>query len=196
MTHSKPLLAGLVPANATPAGRLAINTFMAVLGTAILAASAKAHVPFYPVPMTMQPMVVLLFGAAYGWRLGGATVALYLMEGALGLPVFSGTPEKGIGLAYMAGPTGGYLVGFCFAAMVVGWLTERGFDRSLVKLAVAMTLGSATYYVLGVAWLSHLIGADKAVAFGLLPFLLGDAVKIVLASLVVAGARKGLAKRV
>jgi len=105
------------------------NLMLAVGGSLLLWASARLQVPFYPVPMTMQTFVVLMIGAAYGWRLGAATVALYLLQGALGMPVFAGTPEKGIGLAYMAGPTGGYLVGYVAAAAVTGALAGRGGDR-------------------------------------------------------------------
>jgi biotin transport system substrate-specific component len=95
---------------------------LAVIGSILLTISAKIQVPFWPVPMTIQTFVVLVLGVAYGWRLAGATVLLYLAQGALGLPVFA----AGGGLAYMAGPTGGYLVGFLLAALVVGWLAERG----------------------------------------------------------------------
>ena len=101
---------------------------LALLGSALLTISAKLEVPFYPVPMTMQTLVVLLLGMAYGARLGAATVLLYLAEGAVGLPVFAGTPERGIGIAYMMGPTGGYLVGFVLSAAITGWLTERRRD--------------------------------------------------------------------
>ena len=101
---------------------------LALLGSALLTISAKIEVPFYPVPMTMQTLVVLLLGMAFGARLGAATVLLYLAEGAVGLPVFAGTPERGIGIAYMLGPTGGYLVGFVLSAAITGWLTERRRD--------------------------------------------------------------------
>jgi hypothetical protein len=101
---------------------------LAVAGTLLLTLSAKMKVPFYPVPMTMQTLVVLVIGAVYGWRLGVATILLYLAEGASGLPVFADTPERGIGLAYMMGPTGGYLLGFVVGAAIVGWLAERGWD--------------------------------------------------------------------
>ena len=168
---------------------------LAVAGSLLLWVSAKIAVPFWPVPMTMQPFAVMGIGAAFGWRLGMATVALYLLEGALGLPVFSGTPEKGIGLAYMAGPTGGYLAGFVLAAGVIGWLAERGFDRNFVTMALAMTAGTMVVYVMGIAWLSHLIGFEKALIFGLYPFVLGDAVKIVLAALIFPAAWKWLSGR-
>lgn len=152
------------------------------LGTLLLAASARVQVPMWPVPMTMQSFVVLVLGMGYGARLGGLTVAAYLAQGALGLPVFAGTPEKGIGLAYMAGPTGGYLVGFLIAAVVVGWLAERGWDRSLPRALVAMAAGTVVLFVPGVAWLAVLIGWQKAVAVGLLPFIAGSVLKLALAA--------------
>jgi biotin transport system substrate-specific component len=171
----------LWPANGqVKAVRLAV---LAVLGTLLLTLSAKLHVPFYPVPMTFQTLVVLGLGMAYGWRLGAATVALYLLQGALGLPVFSGTPEKGIGLAYLLGPTGGYLFGFFLAAGVCGWLAERGWDRSVITTALAMLIGNIIIYVPGLLWLGGLFGWDKPILeWGLTPFILGDAIKLALAA--------------
>jgi biotin transport system substrate-specific component len=153
---------------------------LTVLGSVALALSAKLQVPFYPVPMTMQSLVVLLLGMAFGWRLGAATVLLYLAEGLAGLPVFAGTPEKGIGLAYMMGPTGGYLVGFVFAAALLGWLAERGWDRSLWRTALALSLGHALLFAPGIAWLAVFVGWPIAVALGLTPFLWGSVVKTAL----------------
>jgi len=106
----------------------------------------------------MQTLVVLMIGMTFGWKLGGATVALYLAEGLAGLPVFAGAPEKGIGFAYMVGPTGGYLLGFIIAAAVVGWLAERGFDRNVILTAVAMLVGSIIIYIPGVLWLGSIVG--------------------------------------
>jgi biotin transport system substrate-specific component len=171
----------LWPANGqVKAVRLAV---LAVLGTLLLTLSAKLHVPFYPVPMTFQTLVVLGLGMAYGWRLGAATVALYLLQGALGLPVFSGTPEKGIGLAYLLGPTGGYLFGFFLAAGVCGWLAERGWDRSVITTALAMLIGNVIIYVPGLLWLGGLFGWDKPILeWGLTPFILGDVMKLALAA--------------
>lgn len=160
------------------------NAALALAGSIALCVSAKIQVPFYPVPMTTQPFVVLMVGMAFGWRLGAATVLLYLAQGALGLPVFAGTPEKGIGLAYMAGPTGGYLLGFVFAAALAGWLAERGFDRNVMLTAVAMLLGNAVIYIPGLLWLGAVVGWDKPVLeWGLTPFLFGDATKLALAAL-------------
>jgi biotin transport system substrate-specific component len=143
---------------------------LCLAGSALLTLSAKIQVPFWPVPMTMQTYVVLLLGAMYGSRLGVATVLFYLLQGAAGLPVFAGTPEKGLGLAYMMGPTGGYLVGFVVAAWVVGWFAERGWDKSIVRLFAAMALGHVVIFAFGVAWLATLVGASKAWALGVAPF--------------------------
>ena len=161
------------------------NLMLAVVGSLALWLSAKIQVPFYPVPMTMQTFVVLVIGMAFGWRLGGATILLYLAEGAVGLPVFAGTPERGIGLAYMMGPTGGYLVGFFFSAVVVGWLAERGWDRRVIPTLVAMVAGTAIIFAFGVLWLGAFIGWDQPILdLGLTPFLPGAAFKIALAAAV------------
>ena len=157
---------------------------IAVAGSLALWASAKIQVPFWPVPMTMQTFVVLALAAALGPRLGVATVMLYLAQGAAGLPVFAGTPEKGLGLAYMAGPTGGYLAGFVVAALVVGWLAERGFDRTIPRMLAAAVLGHAIIFALGWGWLAVLVGPEKAFALGVVPFYAATAAKTALAALV------------
>ncbi len=159
------------------------NLILAIVGSLALWVSAKISIPFWPVPLTMQTLVVLVIGMAFGARLGAATVLLYLAEGAVGLPVFSGTPEKGLGLAYMMSTTGGYLVGFVLAAGAVGFLAERGWDRSPLKTALTMVLGNVLIYVTGLLWLGTIVGWDKPVlAWGLTPFLAGDAVKIAAAA--------------
>lgn len=160
---------------------------LALVGTALLTLSAKVKVPFYPVPMTMQTFVVLVIGAAYGWRLGALTILAYLAEGALGLPVFADTPEKGIGLAYMMGPTGGYLAGFVAAAAFVGWLAERGWDRSPARLFAAMALGHAVLFCFGVAWLASYLGFEKAWMAGVAPFYLATLLKTALGTAVMLG---------
>lgn len=170
------------------------SVILAVTATLLLTLSAKVQVPFWPVPMTMQTFVVLLIGAAFGPRLGMATVALYLAQGAVGFPVFAGTPEKGLGLAYMAGPTGGYLVGFLLAAGAVGYLAQRGWDRTVLGTLGAMLIGTAVIYLPGIAWLSSLIGFEKALQFGLVPFLPSAALKIALAVAVLPFAWKLLSK--
>ena len=160
--------------------RLAV---LAVGGSLAMWLSAKVQVPFWPVPLTFQTMVALLIGFAYGPRLGAATIVLYLAEGAVGLPVFAGTPERGIGLAYMLGPTGGYLLGFAVAAYLTGTLARMGWDRRPVSVVAGMVLGNLAIYALGIAWLGSVIGWDKPILqLGLYPFLLGDALKIALAA--------------
>lgn len=167
------------------AGSTAVRAIvLAVIGSLLLTISAKIQVPFWPVPMTMQTFVVLVLGVAYGGRLAGATVLLYLAQGALGLPVFAG----GGGLAYMAGPTGGYLAGFLLAAIAVGWLAERGWARSAPSTLAAMLIGTAIIFGCGIAWLATLIGLPQAISAGLVPFLLSEAVKIALATALVPSA--------
>lgn len=159
---------------------LTANAFAVLLGSVLLIASAKAQIPFWPVPMTLQTLVVVLLGVAMGPRLGVATVILYLLEGAAGLPVFANTPERGIGLAYMAGPTGGYLAGFVLAAWLAGIAAEKGWTATHVTRALTIAAGFAVIYALGAAWLSMLIGFPAALAAGIVPFLLGDAIKLAL----------------
>jgi biotin transport system substrate-specific component len=190
---NRPLVGHFVPAEGTP--RIAALVALAFLGTLILWASARISVPFWPVPMTLQTGAVALLAAAYGARLGTATVLLYLAEGAAGLPVFSG----GGGIAYLAGPTGGFLVGFAAAAAIIGWFAERGFDRSPFELFGVMLLGDVVVFVLGVTWLAAFavlpsgntgIGLEAAMNGGVAPFILGDLLKLALAaSMVTAGVR-------
>lgn len=165
---------------ATPLSRGVRGLGLALAGSALIALSAKMQVPFWPVPMTMQTFAIIVLAMAFGPRLGAATVGLYLLEGALGLPVFAGTPEKGIGLAYMAGPTGGYLVGFLAAAGLAGWMAERGWDRSFLKAAAVNALATGLIFACGLSWLAVLIGPAKAVAVGLTPFLAASVLKIAL----------------
>ncbi|MCZ8261738.1 MAG: biotin transporter BioY [Beijerinckiaceae bacterium] len=139
---------------------------LVLVGTMLLALSAKIQIPFYPVPMTMQSLVVMMIGAAYGWKLGGLTILAYLAEGALGLPVFA----SGAGLAYMMGPTGGYLVGFLLAAMATGYLAERGLTHSVIGAIAVLSLGHVINFIPGYAWLATLIGPELAFAKGVAPF--------------------------
>lgn len=158
---------------------------LAFLGTLLLTLSAKIKVPFYPVPMTMQTLVVLALGAAYGARLGAATVVLYLVEGALGLPVFADTPERGIGIAYMMGPTGGFLLGFVAGAWIAGMIAESGFGRSIVGMFAAMTIGHVAIFIGGFAWLSTLIGTGAAWTGGVAPFFAATLLKTALGTALV-----------
>ena len=164
---------------------------LALAGSVLLALSAKLKVPFHPVPMTMQTMVVLVLGVAYGSRLGAATVALYLLQGAVGLPVFADTPERGIGLAYMAGPTGGYLAGFLVAAWFAGAVGGGGIAR----LAAAMLGGHAIIFAFGLAWLAAAIGPEKAWLLGAAPFLLATLLKSALGVALLAGLRAWAPRR-
>lgn len=161
-------------------GTLFRSGVLALAGSLLLAICAQVQVPMWPVPMTMQTFAVLLIGLAYGPRLGAATVALYLAEGAIGLPVFAGLAG---GAHHLIGVTGGYLFGFVVAAGVVGLLAERGWSHSMLATALAMIIGSAIIYLLGVGWLASFLGLDQAIKLGMLPFLAGDAVKAALAAL-------------
>ncbi len=155
-----------------------------LLGTAILAIASQISVPMVPVPMTMQTLAVLLIGALYGWRLGALTILAWLAEAALGLPVLA---NAGGGLHHFAGPTGGYLAAFPLMAALAGWLAERGWHGGRPLLAFAsLMLAHALCLALGGLWLAYLIGAQKALAFGVVPFLLGSLVKSALGAAVLA----------
>ena len=155
-------------------------------GSILLTISAKVKIPFYPVPMTMQTFVVLFLGLAFGYKVGLATVTLYLLEGILGLPVFSNSPEKGVGLIYFTGPTMGYLIGFLVAVYFAGikpdwfsWSKEKTFDvlGVFTRLVVAVSF----IYILGLLWLGFLIGWDKPIfKLGAQPFLLAELFKLFL----------------
>ena len=159
------------------------NLFLAILGTILLAISAKIKIPFWPVPMTMQTFVVLLLGIVYGWKLGLFTVSLYLIEGIAGLPVFAGTPEKGIGLVYFTGPTMGYLVGFLVAVFLTGFFTfNNNFFKNFIKLIFSVSF----IYILGLLWLGSIIGWDKPVfELGAQPFLLAELFKVLILSILI-----------
>jgi biotin transport system substrate-specific component len=166
-----------------------------IVGTALLTLSAKIQVPFYPVPMTLQTLVVLVLGAAYGWRLGGATVVLYLAEGAAGLPVFANTPPVVPSLAYLFGPTGGFLWGFVAGAMVTGFMAERGWDRSFGRVLVMMTVGHAVIFAFGLAWLAALMPLAKAWQVGAEPFVAATILKTALAAAAMQAAWTFVARR-
>jgi biotin transport system substrate-specific component len=172
--------------------RLARASALAVGGSLALALSAKAQVPFYPVPMTLQTLVVLILGAAFGARLATAAVTLYLLEGVVGFPVFAGVAA---GPVYMAGPTGGYLLGFLVSAAFVGFAADQRWDRTWPRLLAVMTLGHALVFALGFAWLSVLVGPGKAFAFGVAPFGYATALKTVLAVVLVGMGRSAFERR-
>lgn len=162
--------------------------FIALIGSILLAISSKIKLPFYPVPMTMQTFVVLFIGIAFGWKLGLATISLYLFEGILGLPVFSGTPEKGVGLIYFTGPTMGYLIGFLVAAYFAG---KFNYDNNLINNFLKLSFATSFIYIFGIAWLGFLIGWDKPIfKLGAQPFLLAELFKILIATLAVKQIKK------
>ena len=170
--------------------QLVKKIFLAFIGSILLAISSKIKIPFYPVPMTMQTFVVVLIGVLYGWKLGVFTVALYLFEGAIGLPVFAGTPEKGIGLIYFTGPTMGYLMGFLLAVFISGYFypkiktSEQNVENLLGKLIISVKFfmlfvaSMLSIYILGIIWLSNFVGWEKVLVLGVYPFVLAEMFKI------------------
>ena len=147
----------------------------------VLAISSKINIPFYPVPMTMQTLAVLVIGVLFGWKLGITTILLYLFEGIIGLPVFAGTPEKGIGLVYFTGPTMGYLIGFLVASFLSGYLNLK---RNIFIVFMNLILAVSTIYILGVLWLGFLIGWEKPILqLGVTPFILAEFFKICILTL-------------
>jgi biotin transport system substrate-specific component len=189
-----PLAAVLWPDRADGFSAVARAVILVALGTALLALSAKINLPLPYVPMTLQTLVVLMIGAAYGWRLGSATVIAYLAEGAIGLPVFAGPVG---GLAPLLGPTAGYLAGFVAAAFITGWLSERGWDRSVPRLFVAMGLGHIVILAAGFAWLAFgmKFGVEKAWLVGIVPFVAASVIKNALGAAIVPAIRQMLDRR-
>jgi biotin transport system substrate-specific component len=154
------------------------SVFIALVGTVLLAVSSKIKIPFYPVPMTMQTLVVLLLGVTLGWKLGVATVALYLFEGIIGLPVFSGSPEKGVGIVYFSGPTMGYLIGFLFTVYFAG---SFKFNKNLLIKFLQLIFSVSFIYIFGIFWLGTLIGWEKPLfQLGVQPFLLAEIFKVLI----------------
>ena len=153
---------------------------LAVVGSIILTISAKIKIPFYPVPMTMQTFVVLFLGIAFGYKIGLSIITVYLFEGILGLPVFSNSPEKGVGLVYFTGPTMGYLIGFLSAVFFTGYFK---FGKNIIENFFKILLSVSTIYILGLIWLGSLIGWDKPIfKLGAQPFLLAELFKILIAT--------------
>ena len=151
------------------------------LGSILLTISSKIKIPFYPVPMTMQTFVVLFLGMSFGYKVGLATVSLYLLEGIIGLPVFSNSPEKGVGLVYFTGPTMGYLIGFLIATFLAGYFK---FEGNLLNSFIKLLISVSTIYILGIFWLGSLIGWDKPIMqLGVTPFLLAELFKIIILAL-------------
>lgn len=208
-TQPTTLASAIWPDSASPtATRLVRAVVLAVLGSLFVAASAQVQVPLWPVPVTGQTFGVLVVGLVLGWRLGGAALLLYIAEGSAGLPVFA---KFAAGPAVMAGPTGGYIVGFVLAAAIVGYFAQRGWDRNVWLTGLAMLVGNIAIYVLGLAWLTNFyagVGAQyvasagaetavgAAIAKGLMPFLVGDAIKLALAAALMPVAWRLLSGRV
>ena len=154
-----------------------------ILGSIALTISAKIKIPFYPVPMTMQTFVVLFLGLSFDYKIGLATVGLYLLEGIFGLPVFSNSPERGIGLTYFMGPTMGYLIGFLSACYLASYINSKD---NLLEIIAKLTFAVSTIYLFGILWLGTLIGWDKPVfSLGVAPFLLAEIFKVLLLALIV-----------
>ena len=154
------------------------NVFITLMGTVLLAISSKIKIPFYPVPMTMQTLVILFLGVSLGWKLGIATVSLYLFEGIIGIPVFSGSPEKGVGIIYFTGPTMGYLIGFLFTVYFAG---SFNFSKNLFIKFLQLLFSISFIYILGILWLGTLIGWEKPLfQLGVQPFLLAELFKILI----------------
>ncbi len=157
------------------------NLALAVIGSLFVAIAAQINIPMVPVPMTLQTLAVLSIGAAFGARLGAATLALYAVEGAAGLPVFA---QMKAGAAIISGPTGGYIVGFILAAALVGYLAEKGWSRDIPKMVMAALLGAIVLYIPGLVWLHQFAnGWSQTFEWGITPFILGDVVKAVIAAL-------------
>ena len=187
-TYCNKVLSDVFGANAGAALRIK-QAALVVAGVLLLAIAAKIKVPMWPVPITMTTFAVLTIGAAYGARLGLATILGYMLVGALGYDVFAGSSAEASGLTYMMGGTGGYLVGYVLATVALGALAQRGWDRSVLWMALAMVVGTVLIYVPGLLWLGQLYGWDKPIlAWGLTPFLIGDALKLALAALVLPAA--------
>jgi biotin transport system substrate-specific component len=183
LTTGNALAISLMPSDTIR--RYAWLAFLALAGSLAITVAAKVQVPFWPVPMTLQTLAIFAIASAFGMRLAVATMGLYLLQGAAGFPVFAGTPEKGIGLLYMAGPTGGYLLGFLAMAAIAGWAADRGWSRNPLKLGAAMLAGEAVMLVMGALWLGYLFGADKIVAYGVDPFIVTDIIKLAIAACLV-----------
>jgi len=162
--------------------QLVKSLLVIVLGSIILTVSAKIKIPFYPVPMTMQTFVVLLLGVSFGYKIALASVGLYLLEGILGLPVFSNSPERGVGLAYFTGPTMGYLIGFLSACFLASLVKK---DDNYLIIFLKLILSVSTIYILGVLWLGTIIGWDKPILeLGVIPFLISEIFKICLLTVI------------
>ena len=188
--HGTALAPSLLPATRD---RTLAEAALVLVGTVILVISAKISVPFFPVPMTLQTLAVMAIAAAYGMRLGTMTVVASPAAGFVGLPVYPAPPPAAAGPLYFLGPTGGFLAGFILLALIVGYAADRGWDRSFIRLFGAMIAADVVVFILGFAWLALFaqagghtgIGFAGAWTYGVMPFLLGDLLKIALAAALV-----------
>ena len=186
--HKSVLSEVILPRDSRQA-KLVKQIALVLVGVMLLVLSAKIKIPMIPVPMTMGTFAVLSIGAVYGPRLGLITIIGYMIVGALGFDVFASSSSEQFGVSYMMGSTGGYLVGYVLAILVLGWIARQGWDRSVLKMAAAMVLGNVIIYVPGLLWLATLYGWDQPIlTWGLTPFLMGDLVKLGLAALLLPGA--------
>ena len=186
--HKSVLSEVILPRDSRQA-KLVKQIALVLVGVMLLVLSAKIKIPMIPVPMTMGTFAVLSIGAVYGPRLGLVTIIGYIIVGALGFDVFASSSSEKFGVSYMMGSTGGYLVGYVLAILVLGWTARQGWDRSVLKMAAAMVLGNVIIYVPGLLWLATLYGWDQPIlTWGLTPFLMGDLVKLGLAALLLPGA--------
>ena len=188
MNNNSTLIENLLPLNGI--NRLIKNIFFILFGTLLLALSSKIQVPFWPVPMTMQTFIVLMLAMAYGWKLSFLTLVTYLVEGALGIPVFA----SGGGLSYLIGPTAGYLYGMTVAAAVIGFFADLGYGKSIIKCIFPLVLGTIIIFVFGIGYLSSIIGFEKAIVVGLLPFIPSELFKIALALFIIPSIWKFIQK--
>ena len=157
--------------------------FIIIFGSLLITLSAKIKIPFYPVPMTMQTFMIILIGASFGYKIGVATVSIYLLEGIIGLPVFSNSPEKGTGLIYFTGPTMGYLLGFLGAVFFAGYFK---YNKNTFLNFIKIVFSVFTIYLLGLVWLGYLIGWDKPIfKLGAEPFLLAELLKVIILTILV-----------
>ena len=188
ITYSNTVLALAV----RPQAGLSYQLLLIVAGSLFVALSAQIEIPMWPIPITMQTLAVLLVGGVLGSRLGALSLLAYLFEGAIGLPVFAG---GGGSLAYFAGPTTGYLIGFVVAAFVVGWFCERGWDRKVGTAVFVMLIGTATIYLFGLPWLAQFTGIEKVLQLGFFPFIPGDILKALVAAIALPIGWKLLARK-
>lgn len=190
--HKTPYSNTILALAARPEAGLSYQLLLIAAGSLLVAIAAQIELPMWPIPVTLQTLAVLLVGGILGSRLGILSLMAYLFEGAIGLPVFAG---GGGSLAYFAGPTTGYLIGFVAAAYTVGWFCERGWDRKVGTAVFVMLLGTAIIYLFGLPWLAQFTGLDNVLQLGYFPFIPGDILKAIMAAVALPVGWKLLARR-